>query len=170
MKKLMSRACRYAAAGLLGLAVPAAVLAQQPSSPLADDGLPVTPGVIASPSSRLLQPTPSQAGSLTSAGLLPRPPVRTQPPAADATQPNPGLSSQPAPFAVTPETPAASNDANFYSGNPPVQDLSSLVAGRFQTTKYKWYGFVRVDGIYDFRPMGSTDDFVTSSIPVPQGR
>jgi hypothetical protein len=95
--------------------------------------------------------------------------LRRQPPAADATQPNPGMSSQQAPFAVTPDTPAATNDANFYSGNPPVQDLSSLFAGRFQDTKYKWYGFVRLDGIYDFRPMKSTDSFVTSSIPVPQG-
>jgi hypothetical protein len=32
------------------------------------------------------------------------------------------------------------------------------------------YGFVRVDGILDFNPIGSTDDFVTSSIPIPQGR
>jgi hypothetical protein len=66
--------------------------------------------------------------------------------------------------------PAATNDSNFFSGNTPVQDLSSLIAGNFKDTKYKWYGFVRVDGIYDFRPIGSTDDFVTSSIPVPQGR
>jgi hypothetical protein len=45
-----------------------------------------------------------------------------------------------------------------------------LLPGNFKETKYKWYGFVRLDGIYDFRPMGSTDSFVTSSIPVPQER
>ena len=44
------------------------------------------------------------------------------------------------------------------------------MAGNFKDTKYKWYGFVRLDGIYDSRPIRSTDDFVTSSIPVPQGR
>ena len=86
------------------------------------------------------------------------------------TQPQPLLSSQPPPFQVTPDTPAATQDPNFYAGNRPIQDLSSLVAGNFKDTKYKWYGFVRVDGIYDFRPMASTDSFVTSAIPVPQGR
>jgi len=102
-------------------------------------------------------------------------PVQTQPvpmttvPGQTPAQ-DPFLSSRPPPFQITPETPAASNDANFYAGNRPVQDLSALVAGNFKDTKYKWYGFVRLDGIYDFRPMGSTDSFVTSAIPVPQGR
>jgi hypothetical protein len=66
--------------------------------------------------------------------------------------------------------PPATNDANFFAGNPPVQDLSDLLPGNFKETKYKWYGFVRLDGIYDFRPIASTDSFVTSSIPIPQGR
>ena len=79
------------------------------------------------------------------------------------------ISSAPQPFQVTPETPAASNDQNFFSGYPPVQDLSDLSPGNFSNTKYKWYGFVRLDGIYDFKPIGSTDDLVTSTIPVPQG-
>lgn len=62
-------------------------------------------------------------------------------------------------------------DAGAFAGHPSVPDnFSRLLTGTFQDTKYKWYGFVRLDGIYDFRPMGSTDDFVTSSIPVPQGR
>ena len=41
--------------------------------------------------------------------------------------------------------------------------------GAFRNTKYRWYGFVRLDGIYDFDPIASTDSFVTSSIPIPQG-
>ncbi len=41
--------------------------------------------------------------------------------------------------------------------------------GAFRNTQYRWYGFVRLDGIYDFKPIASTDSFVTSSIPVPQG-
>jgi hypothetical protein len=48
--------------------------------------------------------------------------------------------------------------------------LSRLLSGTFQNTKYKWYGFVRLDYIFDTKPIASTDDFVTSSIPVPQGR
>lgn len=79
-------------------------------------------------------------------------------------------SSAQVPFQITPQTALASNSQNFYEGNPPVQDLSGLLAGNFENTKYKWYGFVRLDAIFDFDPIGSTDDFVTSSIPVPQGR
>lgn len=67
--------------------------------------------------------------------------------------------------------PGATNDANPFAGFPQVQSaLANLLPGNFKDTKYKWYGFVRVDGIYDTRPMGSTDSFVTSSIPIPQGR
>lgn len=76
------------------------------------------------------------------------------------------MSSQPPPFQVGPDS-APGGD---YAGNRAVQDLTSLVAGNFKDTKYKWYGFVRLDGIYDFRPMASTDSFVTSAIPIPQGR
>jgi len=41
--------------------------------------------------------------------------------------------------------------------------------GAFRNTQYRWYGFVRLDGIYDLKPIASTDSFVVSSIPVPQG-
>jgi hypothetical protein len=41
--------------------------------------------------------------------------------------------------------------------------------GAYRNTKYRWYGFVRLDGIYDFDPIASTDSFVTATIPVPQG-
>jgi hypothetical protein len=37
-------------------------------------------------------------------------------------------------------------------------------------TSFKWYGFVRLDAIFDFNPIGGTDSFVTAQIPVPQGR
>jgi hypothetical protein len=120
-----------------------------------------------------LPPAGGGFGTLPGMGF----PIQTQPqPTPMTTVPgqapaqDPLLSSRPGPLQVTPETPAASNDANFYSGNRPVQDLSALVAGNFKDTKYKWYGFVRLDGIFDFNPIASTDDFVTSTIPVPQGR
>jgi hypothetical protein len=117
------------------------------------------------------QPPP---GFLSPPGNPPAPvyqPTRMLTQVPGQTPPNPPLlSSQPPPFQVTPDTPVATNDPNFYSGNKPVQDLSSLFTGNYRDTKYKWYGFVRIDGIYDFKPMGGTDSFVTSQIPVPQGR
>lgn len=78
--------------------------------------------------------------------------------------------SRPTPFQITPETAEAGNSQNFFTGNQPVQDLSALLPGKFTNTKYKWYGMVRVDAIFDFNPIGATDSFATSSIPVPQGR
>jgi hypothetical protein len=91
------------------------------------------------------------------------------------------MSSKPPAFTIPPGSttpaakdagaPAVSNDANTFAGFPDVQDaFSSLLPGNFKNTKYKWYGFVRLDGIYDTHPMGSTDSFVTSAIPVPQGK
>jgi hypothetical protein len=81
------------------------------------------------------------------------------------------LSSRPPPFTIGPDAPvAATSDDRFFSGFAGVQDFDRLHPGKFKNTKYKWYGFVRLDGIYDFHPMKSTDDFVTSSIPVPQQR
>lgn len=78
--------------------------------------------------------------------------------------------SRPSPFQIAPETPPAGNNQNFYAGNPPVQDLSRLLPGKFSNTKYKWYGFVRVDAIFDYNPIATNNSFVTSAIPVPQGR
>ncbi|MFO0815753.1 MAG: DcaP family trimeric outer membrane transporter [Gemmatales bacterium] len=56
------------------------------------------------------------------------------------------------------------SEKEFQSG------IAALMPGNFANTKYKWYGFARLDAIFDFNPIRSTDDFVTSSIPVPQGR
>jgi len=99
------------------------------------------------------------------------------------TPTDPGMSSKPPAFTLpaAPATPAAkdaaapaatnTNDTSPFAGFPDVQDaFSRLLPGNFKDTKYKWYGFVRMDAIYDTKPMGSTDDFVTSSIPVPQGK
>jgi hypothetical protein len=84
--------------------------------------------------------------------------------------PDPIPSSQPVPFTIDPNAPATADDRHFFNGLPGVQDLSALRPGNFENTKYKWYGFVRLDGIFDFNPIKSTDDFVTSSIPIPQER
>jgi hypothetical protein len=168
MNWLMKRALVCAAVALFVFSGCKATMAQQTSPyggmPIATDAVPTQPGSAAT--------GPSGSSStqlLSSSAPMLKSQVRRQPPAAAPAPLDLGMGSQQAPFAVTPDTPAASNDQNFYSGNPPVQDLSSLLAGRFNDTKYKWYGFVRVDGIFDFRPMGTTDAFVTSAIPVPQG-
>lgn len=89
-------------------------------------------------------------------------------------QANPPLepipSSQEVPFTASPDVPAASNAGNSLTSSvSDPQDLSNLRPGNFLNTKYRWYGFVRLDAIYDFKPIASTDDFVTSSIPIPQG-
>ena len=73
-----------------------------------------------------------------------------------------------------------SDSFNYFEGGPsavfkePVFEEYQAGAGEdrpgaFKNTKYRWYGFVRLDGIYDFKPIASTDSFVTSSIPIPQG-
>jgi hypothetical protein len=43
---------------------------------------------------------------------------------------------------------------------------SFLVPGT--STSFRLRGFVRLTGLYDFNPIGSRDDFVTNTIPVPQ--
>jgi hypothetical protein len=43
---------------------------------------------------------------------------------------------------------------------------SFLVPGT--NTSFRLRGFVRLTGLYDFNPIGSRDDFVTNTIPVPQ--
>jgi hypothetical protein len=109
-------------------------------------------------------------------------PIRVAPPAAvvipaeakpnrtanDPVEPLP--ISQQSPFTIPPGPATSGNDRNTFAGFPQFQDLSRLLPGNFQDTQYKWYGFVRIDGIYDFRPIAGTDSFVTSAIPVPQGR
>lgn len=66
--------------------------------------------------------------------------------------------------------PASSDSKWTLSAKEYQAGLASMSPGKFGDTKYKWYGFVRLDGIFDFDPIKSTDDFVTSAIPIPQGR
>jgi hypothetical protein len=160
----------FAIASLLCVAVASSARAQieLPAPPVA----PTTPAALGAPVPVLPQegrgvgPLPEAVIPAQTQALPPLTIVPGQTPA----QP-PLMSSQPPPFQVAPGTPAATNDPNFFSGFPHVQDpFAHLLAGKFRDTKYKWYGFVRMDGIYDFRPIASTDMFVTSAIPVPQGR
>jgi hypothetical protein len=65
----------------------------------------------------------------------------------------------PAPVPVTPEERQKFVTRGLFPG-------SYLVPGT--DTSFRFRGFVRLTGLYDFNPIGSRDDFVTNSIPVPQ--
>jgi hypothetical protein len=65
----------------------------------------------------------------------------------------------PAPVPVTPEERQKFVTRGLFPG-------SYLVPGT--NTSFRFRGFVRLTGLYDFNPIGSRDDFVTNTIPVPQ--
>ena len=152
MKSLLQSARIIAFAGLLSLMASARVVAQPPlDQPPSELPATLTEQLVAEPPVYLAQtPIPDVPPAPTEQDLI--------------------FSSQPPQFTINSATPTATNDQNFFNGFAGVQNFADVLPGKFQNTKYKWYGFVRMDGIYDFRPMGSTDDFVTSSIPVPQSR
>ncbi len=47
-------------------------------------------------------------------------------------------------------------------------DNSYIVPG--SSTSYRWGGFIHLDAMFDYNPIGSTADFVTATIPVPGER
>ena len=66
-------------------------------------------------------------------------------------QAGPVFSSQPPIFAVRQTTPvAATNDQNSSMGLRGSRILSRYLPGKFENTKYKWYGFVAYDK-YQYR-------------------
>jgi hypothetical protein len=65
----------------------------------------------------------------------------------------------PAPVPITPEERQKFVTRGLFPG-------SLLVPGT--NTSFRFRGFVRLTGLYDFNPIGSRDDFVTNTIPVPQ--
>jgi hypothetical protein len=65
----------------------------------------------------------------------------------------------PTPVPVTPEEREKFVTRGLFPG-------SFLVPGT--NTSFRFRGFVRLTGLYDFNPIGSRDDFVTNTIPVPQ--
>jgi hypothetical protein len=64
-----------------------------------------------------------------------------------------------APLPITPEERQKFVTRGLFPG-------SYLVPGT--DTSFRFRGFVRLTGLYDFNPIGSRDDFVTNTIPVPQ--
>ena len=114
----------------------------------------------------------------------------TVPPLARTT-PNPGSECDPSPTTPLPglmrTDPQGGLGATLYQPIPvptPAEIPTELERDKFLTrglfpgtylipgtnTSFKWYGFVRVDGIFDLNPIASTDSFVTAAIPIPQGR
>jgi DcaP outer membrane protein len=183
----LRRVWKVALAGALATVVAGPAAAQSPSkSQFATLLQPTTqsPPSAFAPTPGLLPvqaqiPVPSTPPPMT---LQPTPPPATlaAPPKTQAS-PDTGMSSKPpaftippggtTPAAADPNAPAVSNDTNTFAGFPDPQDaFSRLLPGKFKDTKYKWYGFVRVDGIFDTKPIKSTDMFVNSSIPIPQGK
>ena len=191
MAKSRRRFWTSALAGVIGAALSGTAAGQAPVSgptlipPAAPsvippvDVLPPAASVIPPVQLPPTEPDGFRARMSTPASAAPAVPTLTFAQAKD----EPGLSSKPPAFTLpSPSTtppakdgaapaPANTNDAAPFAGFGDIQDaFSALLPGNFKDTKYKWYGFVRLDTIYDFKPMGSTDSFVTSSIPVPQGK
>jgi hypothetical protein len=71
----------------------------------------------------------------------------------------PEFTPLPAPAPITPEERDRFVTRGLFPG-------SYLVPGT--NTSFRFRGFVRLTGLYDFNPIGSRDDFVTNTIPVPQ--
>jgi hypothetical protein len=71
----------------------------------------------------------------------------------------PEFTPLPTPEPVTPEERQKFVTRGLFPG-------SFLVPGT--NTSFRFRGFVRLTGLYDFNPIGSRDDFVTNTIPVPQ--
>src|SRR5262249_56191473 len=99
-----------AAPGVLAPTAPTTATIPAAAAPVAS----TAPATVTTPTATTTLPTAPAAqkppGKLSSAvSFLLQPPAGSTPP--------PVMSSQPPQFQVTPDTPAASNDQNFYSGN-----------------------------------------------------
>ncbi len=139
---------------------------QAPTVPAASQVFPETEFPYNSSPPELYAPLPNASQTTTNV-TIPRPfadygppGVLPRPPQAGPAYPlyTPLIVSEPV---VTAEERNKSVTAGLFPG-------TYLIPG--SNTSLKFYGFVRLDGIFDLNPIGSTDSFVTSSIPIPQGR
>jgi hypothetical protein len=138
-----------------------------PAKPAAEGAIPDTvtqpgPGGLYTP-----LPTPSPDYSRPGVGV--RPFSDYAPPGFQHTDPQGGLGVplyRPIPVPSPAEIPTDLERDKFATRG--LFPGSYLIPGT--NTSFKWYGFVRLDGIFDFNPIGATDSFVTAAIPIPQGR
>jgi hypothetical protein len=102
-------------------------------------------------------------------GVGARPWADFAPPGFERADPQGGLGAplyRPVPVVTPDEIPTQAEREKFVSRG--LFPGSYLIPGT--NTSFKWYGFVRLDGIFDANPIGGTDSFVPAQIPVPQGR
>lgn len=162
------------AANPTAIAAPRSLPPVMPVAPLPAGAAPMTysapppaPNFVSPPGTGMgfLPTAPASPSGVFPAQAQPMP-TRSSVPGQTPAQ-DPLLSSRPPPFQASPD----STTGGTFDGLKQVHNaFDEVLSGKFRNTRYKWYGFVRLDGIFDYKPMGTTDAFVTSSIPVPQGR
>jgi hypothetical protein len=114
-------------------------------------------------------PPPSWLGGTIyrgqSGGAFPRTPAEYGPPGYVRRRPQTGPaapvlvpSAQPLPSYVTEQEANTFVTAGSFPGSYKIPGTN---------TSFRWGGLVHLDAMYDFDPIVSTDDFVTSTIPVP---
>jgi hypothetical protein len=116
----------------------------------------------------LYAPVPPPSPDYSRPGVGVRPISDYAPPGLMPTDPQGGLGVplyRPIPIPTPGEIPTELERDKFVTRG--LFPGTYLVPGT--NTSFKWYGFVRLDGIEDFNPVGGTDSFVVAQIPVPQG-
>jgi hypothetical protein len=148
-----------------------------PSQVFPEGGFPAKPapeGAIPATTSQpgpggLYAPLPAPAPDYSRPGIGVRPISDYAPPGYQRTDPQGGLGAPlylPIPVPAPEQVPTDLEREKFVTRG--LFPGTYLIPGI--NTSFKWYGFVRLDGIYDFNPIGGTDSFVTAQIPIPQGR
>jgi hypothetical protein len=138
-----------------------------PATPAAEGGVPASttqPGIGA-----LYAPLRPPSPDYTRPGVGMRPISDYAPPGYMPTDPQGGIGAQlyrPIPLPNPDAIPTDLEREKYLTRG--LFPGSYLVPGT--NTSFKWYGFARLDAIYDANPIGGTDSFVTAQIPVPQGR
>jgi hypothetical protein len=138
-----------------------------PTKPASEGAIPGTtaqPGIAG-----LYRPLPAPSPDYSRPGVGVRPVSDYAPPGFQRTDPQGGLGAslyRPVPIPTPEQIPTELERDKFVSRG--LFPGTYLVPGT--NTSFKWYGFVRLDGIFDANPIGGTDSFVTAQIPIPQGR
>lgn len=137
--------------------------AQQPSPPATDSDVPNTPAQLGP--GELYNPSQLSRADYLLPGVGPRSYADYAPPGfyPEDYQEAPGVPEFipiTAPATVTAEERQKFVTRGLFPG-------SFLIPG--SNTSFRFSGFVRLGETFDFNPIGSTDSFVTNSIPVPAG-
>jgi hypothetical protein len=148
-----------------------------PSRVFPDGGFPTGPAAEGTSPDKPAQPGPSglyaplpvPAPDYSRPGVGVRPYSDYAPPGYQRLDPQGGLGASlygPIPVPAPEEIPTTLERDKFVTRG--LFPGSYLIPGT--NTSWKLYGFARLDGMFDFNPIGGTDSFVVAQIPVPQGR